>query len=82
MPVSYELLNKWEAWKRLGVLASEMESAALFTVAATRSVRCGSVFHCVWNQEEDGKATSSHNPANAILVGIEALKLIIAADRG
>ena len=34
MPVSYELKNKWEAWKRLGVLASEMESAALFTVAA------------------------------------------------
>ena len=33
MPVSYELLNKWEAWKRLGVLASEMESAALFVVA-------------------------------------------------
>ena len=23
-PVSYELLNKWEAWKRLGCLASEM----------------------------------------------------------
>ncbi len=31
MPVSYELLAKWEAWKRLGVLASEMESADLFT---------------------------------------------------
>ena len=31
-PVSYELLNKWEAWKRLGCLASEMESAALFVV--------------------------------------------------
>ena len=28
MPVSYELEPKWEAWKRLGVLASEMESAA------------------------------------------------------
>ena len=27
MPVSGELLYKWEAWKRLGVLASEMESA-------------------------------------------------------
>ena len=25
MPVSYELLNKWEAWKRLHVKASEME---------------------------------------------------------
>ena len=30
MPVSYELLNKWEAWKRLGCKASEMESAAHF----------------------------------------------------
>ncbi len=33
-PVSYELINKWEAWKRLGCLASEMESAALFVVAS------------------------------------------------
>ena len=39
MPVSYELEQKWEAWKRLGVLASEMESAALFAVAAARGVR-------------------------------------------
>lgn len=29
-PVSYELLNKWEAWLRMGCIASEMESAALF----------------------------------------------------
>ncbi len=29
MPVSYELLAKWEACWRLGVLASEMESEAL-----------------------------------------------------
>ena len=33
-PVSYDLLQKWESWKRLGVKASEMESAALFVVAA------------------------------------------------
>ncbi len=51
MPVSGELLAKWEAWKRLGVKASEMESAALFTVAAARGVRCGSCFHVIWNQE-------------------------------
>ena len=38
-PVSYELLNKWEAWMRLGCLASEMESAALFTVASYLRVR-------------------------------------------
>ena len=47
MPVSYELENKWEAWKRLGCLASEMESAALFTVASALGVRVGSAF-LVW----------------------------------
>ena len=33
MPVSWELLQKWEPGSRLGVKASEMESAALFVVA-------------------------------------------------
>ena len=40
-PVSDELLNKWEAWKRLGCLASEMESAALFVVASYLNVKVG-----------------------------------------
>ena len=49
-PVYYELLNKWESWKRLGVKASEMESAALFVVADALHVRCGSCFHVMLNQ--------------------------------
>ena len=53
MPVSYELLNKWEAWKRMGCLASEMESAALFIVAGALHVRAGSVFLVVANQERE-----------------------------
>lgn len=36
-----------------GALASEMESAALFTVAAARGVRCGAVFSALWNQERE-----------------------------
>jgi len=85
MPVSYELLNKWEAWKRLGVKASEMESAALFTVAAYRRVRCGSLFHVIWNQERNAAGldqTRDENTEAAILVGIEAIKLLIRRDRG
>ena len=53
MPVSFELEQKWEAWKRLGVLASEMESAAMFTVAAALGVRSGACFHVIWNQERE-----------------------------
>ena len=84
MPVSYELLNKWDAWKRLGVKASEMESAALFTVAAYRKVRCGSVFHVIWNQERNAAGldqTRDENTESAIQVGIEAIKLLIQRDR-
>lgn len=84
MPVSYELEQKWEAWKRLGVLASEMESAALFTVAAARGVRCGSVFHVIWNQEREKAGLDqkeSHDTSAAIQVGIEALKLLIQEDK-
>ena len=83
MPVSYDLLNKWEAWKRLGVKASEMESAALFVVAAALGVRCGSCFHVVWNQEREAAGLDQHmseDTSAAIKVGVEALKLIIAED--
>ena len=82
-PVYYELLQKWESWKRLGVKASEMESAALFVVASALKVRCGSCFHVVWNQEREKLGISmdmTHDTSGAIRVGIEAMKRIIAQD--
>lgn len=84
MPVSYELLNKWEAWKRLGVKASEMESAALFVVAAALGCRCGSCFHVVWNQEREAAGLDqnmSEDTSASVRVAVEALKLIIERDR-
>ena len=84
MPVSYELQAKWEAWKRLGVLASEMESAALFCCSAALGTRCGSCFHVIWNQEREAAGLDqkeSHDLSAAIEVGIEAVKLLIEQDR-
>lgn len=84
MPVSYELESKWEAWKRLGVLASEMESAALFVAGAARDVRVGSCFHVIWNQERQLAGldqTEDDNTSWAVRVGVEALKLLIEADK-
>jgi uridine phosphorylase len=82
-PVYYDLLQKWESWKRLGVKASEMESAAIFVVAAALGVRCGSCFHVIWNQEREKAGLDqrmTENTSGAIAVGIEAMKRIIAAD--
>ena len=84
MPVSYDLENKWEAWKRLGVLASEMESAALFTVAARLGARCGSAFFVVGNQEREKLGMDNpklHDTAPAILVAVEGVRRLIEMDR-
>ena len=83
-PVYYELLQKWESWKRLGVKASEMESAALFVIADALNVRCGSCFHVVWNQEREKAGMfmpMTEDTSGAIKVGVEAIKKLIAADR-
>ena len=83
-PVYYELLQKWESWKRLGVKASEMESAALFVVAAALGVRCGSCFHVVWNQEREKAGLympMTEDTSGAVKVGIEAMKRVIRQDQ-
>ena len=79
-PVSYELLNKWEAWKRLGCLASEMESAALFIVASHLRVRVGSCFLVMANQEREKLGLENpvvHDTDLAIQVAVEAIRSLI-----
>ena len=83
-PVSYELKAKWESWKRLGVKASEMESAALFVVAAALGCRAGSCFHVIWNQEREAAGLDqkmSEDTTASVKVAVEALKLLIQEDR-
>ncbi len=84
MPVSYELLNKWEAWKRMGCKASEMESAALFIAASHLRVRCGSNFLVVGNQERNALGMENpiiHDTESAIKTAVLAIRKLIAADR-
>lgn len=86
MPIASALAEKWEAWKRLGVLASEMEASTLFTVGATLGLRTGAVFMCVWNQERflaglDGDDAEEHNTEKAIITSIEAIKKLIQLDK-
>lgn len=83
-PVSYELLNKWEAWKRLGCLASEMESAALFIVAASLRVRIGSCFLVLANQEREKAGLENpvvHDTDMAIRIAVQGIRNLILADQ-
>ena len=80
MPVSYELKNKWNAWLKLGCLASEMESAALFVVGSYLKVKVGSIFLVVANQEREQQGMDNpvvHDTDSAIKTAIEAIKILI-----
>ncbi len=84
MPVSYELLQKWEAWLRMGCKASEMESAALFIVGQFLRVRVGSCFLVVANQEREKQGLPNaqvHDTEIAIKTAIEAIRILIKEDK-
>ena len=84
LPNSHELLNKWDAWLRLGCKASEMESSTLFIVGAYRKVRVGSVFLVVANQEREKAGLPNkqeHDTDRTIRVAIEAIRMLIADDK-
>ena len=81
MPVSYELENKWNAWLRMGCLASEMESATLFIVGSFHRVRVGSVCMVMANQERARKNLPNpivHDTDAAIRTAIQAIRILIS----
>ena len=80
MPVGYDLMNKWDAWKKAGVLASEMETAALFVVSGILKMRAGAVMLCVWNQERELMGLGNdevHDSEASIKTAIEAVTNLI-----
>lgn len=84
MPAGYELINKWEAWKKLGCLASEMETAALYIVAAKLRVRVGACFLVMANQEREKLGLENpvvHDTDMAVQVAVEAIRKLIKEER-
>lgn len=84
MPIGTELINKYNAWIKAGALASEMECAALFTVAQIIGIRAGAVLHVLWNKERELLGLDNEinrDMTNAILTVKEAIAELIKMDR-
>ena len=85
MPVAPALLQNWQAWKAAGTRASEMESAALFTVAAARHVRCATILQMLWNQERQAvvrdKEHAASDMTHAIEVAVAAMRAVIRENK-
>ena len=68
IPLEQNLRLRWEAWKRAGVLASEMESSSVFVVSAIRRARAGCILNHAGPMEE------------TVRVAVEAMRLLIRED--
>ena len=69
MPGSARLHERWEAWRKAGVMASEMEPAALFVIASLRGVRAGAVMAYFAMNDE------------TIEMSCDAVRILIEQDR-
>lgn len=83
MAISEELLCKWNAYIKSGTIASEMESATLFSVAMAKGVRSGAAMLIVANQErrKQGYNEFTHDTDIVIKVVINGLKNLIQRDK-
>lgn len=80
MPLKEQLQNLWEVYKRVGVLGSEMECAALFITATTLGARAGGILLAVWNEErrrELGDDTQVLTTDPLYKVAVEAVRNLI-----
>ena len=77
MPIAEELQARWRAYQRAGVLCSEMEAAALFTIAAAKHVRAGCVLQISDNQVAGHRLGPEPSMEDTVRVGVEAVRRLI-----
>jgi len=76
MPIAQELLQKWDAWVKGGVLCSEMEAATLFVVGSYRKLRTGAVLLVVGDQAKGESLTKEDYQQNMT----ESINMILEAS--
>ena len=69
MPVAPYLNNKWTAWQKGGVVASEMEAATLFTLAQIKKLKASAVLAVEVSDEETVKKMTK-----MVLEGINSME--------
>lgn len=83
-PVGDKLLKNWNAYKKCGCIASEMECAAIFSVGLSKGVRCGAVLTALWNVERSKEGlldAITYDSSEAIRCAVNAIGIMIRNDR-
>jgi uridine phosphorylase len=84
MPIAEDLHRRWEAWRRMGALASEMEAATLFIVAQALRCRAGCLLLAAANVEYErpnGRFIVTEDVDQLARVAVAAVRQLIEQDR-
>jgi uridine phosphorylase len=68
----------WQVWQRSGVVAVEMELAALFIIAAMHGIRTGGILTVDGNPTQAAEDMSDYDPHRRVVVEGKARMLEIA----
>lgn len=85
MPLAGRLHERWDAWVRGGAICSEMEAAAIFTIASIQGVRAGGIMAMAGGPASSEDQTAEETKAlpldGLIETAVAALRLLIERDR-
>ncbi len=73
MPVKHQLKQNWFAWRKAGVLCSEMEAAVLFITAPVFGVKAGGIMVA---------GPSKQSLQNLLKTAVRAIEILIEQEKG
>jgi uridine phosphorylase len=77
LPMSEKWSESWKVWRRCGVLATSMESAAIYVISSIKGLRAGEVLAIVGLAYKDHPVLDKKKGIDeAIQVAIEAVKIL------
>lgn len=80
LPLYEDIQKMWKAYQRANVLASSMESAAIFSVAMIRRLRAAEILAIIGSTCSDQPIIKKVGIEEAIKTSIEAIRIISARD--
>lgn len=76
LPISHKIKERWDAWYKAKVLATSMESSALFIVSHLKGKLAGEVLAIIGTTYDDKPIVKKVGVDEAIQVAIEAVKTL------
>lgn len=73
LPTAEMWKMKWTAWQKIGCLCTEMEAAALFTVAQVHGVKAGSILTVIGETKDGEVKIGKVSNDNAIISALESI---------